>query len=239
MDKQKYRVDKTGRARHGSQRQIQAYVNDHQQALNDQVLAALPALAETKPHIRWVSPLAQENYVEYFDQGFLCAVEHPELTDDWLKFWPLSGPRWDALAVVEFENKQTPTGVILLEAKSHRLEVCGNGCSKEGAAKEQIKRSLGETAAWLQLDDKRVKYFPDRATGSLYQYANRYAYLYFLNGIGRIPTWLVNVYFVNDPYRPTSRAQWEDFLTDVKLEFAGQRDFKHPQAADVFLEARA
>ena len=66
-----------------------------------------------------------------------------------------------------------------------------------------------------------------------------YAYLYFLSGIGRIPTWLVNVYFVNDPYRPTSQAQWEDFLTDVKLEFAGQRDFKHPLAADVLLEAKA
>ena len=33
-----------------------------------------------------------------------------------------------------------------------------------------------------------------------------------------MPAWLVDVSFVNDPYKPTTRAQWEAFLPTVWSE---------------------
>jgi hypothetical protein len=61
-----------GRARRGSRRQLQDYVNEHEAVLTSAVMEALPSrLQELNAHIRWVSPLAQDNYTEYRDADFV------------------------------------------------------------------------------------------------------------------------------------------------------------------------
>jgi len=54
-----------------------------------------------------------------------------------------------------------------------------------------------------------------------------------------VPAWLAHVYFINDPYRPTTREQWNDFLAEVKLEMTGRRDFSHALVTEVFLDAKS
>jgi hypothetical protein len=112
MKNNRSRVDQDGRALKGSQRQIQTYVNECQETLTQEVLKALPSLAAQQSKIQWVSPLRSENYVEYYDQGLLQALEHPELTKELNQFWPRKGPHWDALAVVEMADKSTRSGFI-------------------------------------------------------------------------------------------------------------------------------
>jgi len=234
MKNNRSRVDQDGRALKGSQRQIQAYVNEHQETLTQEVLKALPSLAAQQSKIQWVSPLRSENYVEYYDQGLLRALEHPELTNKLNQFWPRNGPHWDALAVVEMADKSTGKGVVLVEAKSYRLEITGVGTQAEGESLRVIIDRMRDTAQWLGVTWRPS--YADIWTGTLYQNANRLAYLYFFREIAKTPTWLVNIYFLNDPYKPTTREQWNDFLPEVKWRL-GIRGVEIPYAAELFLEA--
>lgn len=230
------RVDENGLAKAGSQRQIQTWVNEHPDELTRRMLDALPLLKQQTPNIRWVSPLRQEHYGEYYDQDFLRVIEHPELAEALNVFWPRSGPRWDALATIEFPNGPTRKGVVLVEAKSHRIEMFSRGCGAGGQSLKAIQASLKDTRRGLGV--KEALYIEDKWIGPLYQYTNRLAYLHFFNEVAKVPAWLVNIYFLNDPYRPTSQVQWEDFLPDVKMELLGRCGVSHPQATDLYLEAK-
>ena len=219
-----------GRARRGSQRQLQDYVNARPEALTAAVMAALPPrLSELGATIRWVSPLASDNYQEYRDGEFLAAVGSSDAGPQLADFWPSMGPCWDALGVVSDSLGRVKPGVILLEAKSHIEEIYGGGCKASVGSLARIERALSETKAWLGVSCE------SDWLGPLYQYGNRLAYLYFLlKRIGR-PAWLVNLYFVADPIGPTSEEQWRTEIAKVKNSL-GLSD-RIPNAVDVFLPA--
>ena len=235
------RKTRGGRAKAGSQLQIQIYVNRFADELSQQVLDAQPVLKAMKPRLRWVSPLERENFVEYYDQGFLRAIECPELTGALGDFWPPSGPRWDALAVAEFDGQPDRKGVVLVEAKSGRIEIFGNGCGAVGENRKQIEAALAQTREWLGM---RWGYTKSNGlgylwAGPLYQYANRLAHLCFFREVAKIDAWLVNVYFVDDPDSPTGVRLWDEFLPEVKdhLGLTGI-DLLSFGAADLYLEAK-
>ena len=71
--------------------------------------------------------------------------------------------------------------------------------------------------------------------GPLYQSANRIAHLYFLLERCGIPAWLVNVYFINDPYRPTALAEWEGAVKNVKTGLGVRGPVRN--AMDLYLPA--
>lgn len=82
-----------GRAHRGSRRQLQDYVNAQEEDLTQEIIKALPPrLAELGASIRWVSPLARDNYTEYRDGDFLTAVGLGEYVDELRMFWPTGGP---------------------------------------------------------------------------------------------------------------------------------------------------
>jgi hypothetical protein len=75
MSARSSRVDKrTGAAVHGSQRQIQLYVNKRGRELSQVVIAATASIPQDAS-IEWVSPLQAEKYWEYSDEAFLGALE--------------------------------------------------------------------------------------------------------------------------------------------------------------------
>ncbi|MFH1942360.1 MAG: hypothetical protein ABIL68_09675, partial [bacterium] len=59
----------------------------------------------------------------------------------------------------------------------------------------------------------------------------------FFREIVNIPTWLVNIYFINDPHSPTDYAEWQRVLIGVKKGL-GISGLEIPYMADIFLEAR-
>lgn len=200
-----------GRASRGSQRQLQDYVNDHEPTLTRALIAALPdRLQELGACVQWVSPLAQEDYIEYRDADFLRAVGLAEFSAELADFWPTGGPSWDALAVVSTLGGKTLPGIVMVEAKSHVPEIYGSGCQASPHSRELIEKSLAAAKHWCGAS------MDADWTGPLYQSANRLAHLYFLRERLRRPAWLVNLYFTDDPYRPTSRAAWEVELRNVK-----------------------
>jgi len=225
------RVDDVGRAYAGSQLQIQIYVNRRSEELSQKVIQGLPDLASLHPRLNWVSPLEKYRFAEYQDTAFLkaCGLEH--FSAELKAFWPYRGPVWDALASIEFEKDKNSKGILLVEAKSYPAEIYGSGCKASPKSRTKIEAALNRAKKWCGVS---------RATdwtGPLYQSANRIAHLYFFREIARVPAWLANINFLNDPHSPTKRDEWEKQLMKVKSEL-GISNKMIPYMADIFLEAR-
>ena len=90
-----------------------------------------------------------------------------------------------------------------------------------------IERSLAEAREWFGAG-------PADWCGPLYQFANRLAHVYFLRERAGVPTWFVNVCFVNDPRTPTSEEEWRIELARAQRAL-GFSDAEIPFVANVFL----
>ncbi len=225
------RTDKLGGAYAGSQLQIQIWVNCQRDRLNEKVRQELPTLAELRPTLRWVSPVTEDGFAEYQDAAFLRRVGQEGLARELREFWPKGGPCWDALAVVETSQSDSPNGVLLVEAKSYPGEIYGGGMKATSPrSRQKIHAALQETKNWLGVSAGADW------TGPLYQSANRLAHLYFFVEKAKVPAWLLNVCFVDDPHSPTNRSEWETALNKVKEEF-GMEDRSVRNAAYLLLEA--
>src|SRR5689334_16161238 len=102
--KRRSRVDETGSAFRGSQHQIQLYVNGHAAALSQSIIVANPTVPRDA-EIKWVSPLQDKQYQEYWDGGFLDVLGLGAFRPQLAGFWPKGGPHWDALAKLEHAGK--------------------------------------------------------------------------------------------------------------------------------------
>jgi hypothetical protein len=219
-----------GRAHRGSRRQLQDYVNEQEAVLTNAVMEALPSrLRELGAHIRWVSPLAKDDYVEYRDADFLRAVGLGDFVGELANFWPSGGPSWDALAIISDSDGRIRPGVILVEAKSHIPEIYGSGCQAGPSSRGLIEKALAETKDWCGASTDADW------TGPLYQSANRLAHLYFIRERLKRPAWLVNLYFINDPIGPTDEDAWKVELQKVKASLGLTSNV--PFAIDLFLVA--
>jgi hypothetical protein len=190
-----------GPAEQGSRLCLQRHVDVAPDALSARIVTASPTLLVFAPTaVKWVSPLKADDYLEYRDD-FLDALglfQHGVALRD---FWPSGGPQWDGLATVE--NARREMGVLLLEAKAHIEEMASDCGAKAPESVAKIDKALAATQRHLGISGRDWK-------RGYYQLANRLAFLYFLNVVVRVPTWLVLVNFVDDmTHRPTSLAEWQ------------------------------
>jgi hypothetical protein len=82
------RIDSAGRANAGSQKQIQMYVNERPQDLGAAVGESLLWYGLEVKDIQWVSPLAEESYLQYRDSEFLQRVGLGRLAPELQDYWP-------------------------------------------------------------------------------------------------------------------------------------------------------
>jgi hypothetical protein len=215
-----------GRAKHGSRRRLQDYVNGNCERLSVAIRASLPELASSSGHgIRWVSPLARNNYVEYRDAGFLRAVGLGMYAAELASFWPKPSPSWDALAIISLEGDAS--GVLLVEGKSHPAEIYVSGCKAEGSTRGKIEKALANAKQWCGVAAET------EWMGSIYEYARRIAHLYFLREVLKHQAWLVNVFFLNDPIGRADRPVWEHELSQARAALGLTAPLRY--AIDVFL----
>ena len=218
-----------GRATQGSRRQLQDYVNRLPLCLNEAIGRALPQGArETEHRIQWLSPLAGDDYREYRDRNFLEQIGLVQASSGLKAFWPPLGPCWDGLGLLIREDGTTPE-ILLVEAKSELDEFEGTGCRAAGEDRAAILEAFGKTQQWLGAQ-------PTPAwTGPLYRSANRLAHLCFLRTRTAVGAWLVQVYFLNDPIGPSSRADWLPAIASSHARL-GLRN-RPPYTLEVFLPA--
>ncbi len=222
------RVDEFGNAFAGSQLQIQTYVNRRRVELDAAICAAFPELQLRGASIEWVSPIEQDRFAEYQDSEFLSRLGLTELGGELASFWPQGGPRWDALAKIQFRDEMA-CGVLLLEAKSYPGEMIGNGCLATEPSLTRISASIEKARLWVGAEGGDWM-------GQYYQFGNRLAHLYFLREVCGIPTWLINICFFDDPHKPTRELVWRDAL-EYPMKALGLVHREIPFCKSVFLRA--
>ncbi|PYZ95942.1 hypothetical protein CR205_16330 [Alteribacter lacisalsi] len=222
----------------GSRMLLGKWVNKDEKGLADCLFEASPSLLafrEVGAKPVWKSPLESNNYREYRDDflDHYDAGQSKQLVDTIRQYWPSGGPVWDGLAVIK--GRAGIDGFILVEAKANIPETSSKSTAKAPASIDKIESTLRMVQAE----------FGSRAalkvwTQHYYQYANRLAYLYLLNKKLNIPTWLINVYFIDDDsHRETTREEWHTHLTHMYQTL----DISHStalagQTANLFLESK-
>jgi hypothetical protein len=188
----------SGPAAKGSRYCLQRYVEHRPEDLRDLITCHSPSLsAFDAQRFEWKTPLAAEDYREYQDD-FLRPLGLQQYEDQLAEFWPRGGPVWDSLALLTASSDQ---GVLLVEAKAHPGETLSS-CKASGESLKRIRESL-----------ERVRHHmgtgpADWLNGS-YQLANRLAFLYFMNEVIDVPTWLALINFIGDEsHKPTSLGDW-------------------------------
>ena len=199
----------------GSLKWIQDLVNLHPDVLDEAI--------EDGP-VEWRSPLADDDYAEYWDQAFLDRLGVVLRGRPLHEFWPQSGPRWDALGLILGQR------VVLVEAKAHRDEV--RSLSRAGAeSRSKIEAAFRELAGTWRISDTSAW------LTTYYQYANRLAHAFLLNELNAIPTLLVFVHFVgaHEVEGPATRVEWQALLQDMHHAL-GVHDRLPAYVRDVFVD---
>ena len=208
-----------GRAVKGSQKWLQEMVDVCPELLD---AAIQRETNEISAPIRWVSPLADDNFKEYRDGAFLAKLGVRLDKVPLGEFWPRIGPCWDALG-------RTDDGqVILLEAKAHVCEMVGSPSQASEKSLPLIRESLETVKSYVGMRSSSADW-----TTSFYQYANRLAHLYLLRTLNGVPAYLVNLYFLNADemdsdrtFVPQTIAEWQSAIT-LQERFLGIRT-RHP-----------
>jgi len=224
-------VDEHGIPRRGSALHLAYYVACEPAALVD---ALMPSGADGQ--VEWRSPLAAQHFAEYKDTDFLRAVGREDLAHELGKWWPTSGPRWDALGVTTGGG-----AVILVEAKANIPEIangpaCGSGVAGSERAlanREKIARSLAATREHFGVShDATAAWIANHC----YQYANRLAHLCFFERLG-IPALLAHVYFTDDRTHIATTADEFDAQRARDAEAMRLADVTIPAATGAYLPA--
>jgi hypothetical protein len=107
--------------------------------------------------------------------------------------------------------------------------------SRLAASEQSRKRIAGrllETREWLHVSERYARTWLE----TYYQAANRYAHLRWFVEVLDARAWLANIYFVEDPDRPTNRAAWATAIHRADSEL-GLAQVDVPGAGRVFLSA--
>jgi hypothetical protein len=175
---------------------LRVAVNEHSHSLNSRIRTLFKW---DEDQIEWLSPIAADEYAEYFDREFLTRLGVSNLKVPLGDFWPESGPRWDGLA-------RTASGkLILVEAKAYIEEGVDY---KSGAGPRSLKKistALSRAkSAFAATDDASWE-------SPFYQYANRLAHLYFARQLNGLDAYLLFVYFADAPDvpKPCTTQEWQ------------------------------
>lgn len=209
----------------GSLKWIQVLINKFPSFLDNEICAEFNL---TEKDIKWLSPLISDGFAEYRDDAFMQLLGLSEHVDKLRDFWPIRGPRWDAL------GKLTPSGpYFLVEAKANIQELMSKSQAKSQESISQIRESLHKTQVFLNCESSI-----DWMTG-FYQYANRVAHLYFLRELCDIDAYLVFVYFLNDfTHIPTSKDEWRGAIQVQKQIMGLTRHRLQNHIGEVFIDVK-
>jgi hypothetical protein len=210
---------------HGSLRDIQLLVNGFPKLFASNIKEQIVIKSE---RIDWVSPLKDDDFSEYRDNGFIEKLGIQDLETSLSAFWPKRGPQWDAL------GRGNRNEVFLVEAKANIDEIVSPETKATEKSLELIKKSLDGLKKYLKVNNK-VDW-----SGTFYQYTNRLAHLYFLRALNKLPANLIFVYFIGDDSvsGPKSVEEWNAALTVMK-KYLGLSTHKLAKyMAEVFIDVK-
>jgi hypothetical protein len=173
--------------------------------------------------LTWVYPVGAHGEREPQAISFLTGREDVQTL--WKAFWPQRGrlQSWDGVA--QLHNGDSVEW-LLIEAKANAVEFVSppSGASAKGGRK-QIESALSTVKSTLGV------HWNYPWLGTYYQYANRLAFLHFMNNIAQVPARLLHVYFTGDRFRderecPADAAAWAPLIEARRLTLG--LPHKHP-----------
>ena len=210
---------------HGSLRDIQVLVNRFPDMFTNKIKEKIVIKSN---RIDWVSPLKDDDFSEYRDNGFIEKLGIQNLETSLSAFWPKRGPQWDAL------GRGNRNEVFLVEAKANIDEIISPETKATEKSLVLIKKSLDGLKKYLKVNNK-VDW-----SGTFYQYTNRLAHLYFLRALNKLPANLIFVYFIGDDSvsGPKSVEEWNAALMVMK-KYLGLSTHKLAKyIAEVFIDVK-
>lgn len=218
----------SGCATQGSRLYLQQYMLNAKEELSELIMAASPSLLSfigSNTKIQWKSPLqkpekpGKEEFYEYRDDFLEVLGLDDEAYNNESKavreFWPKIGPQWDGLALVTGSDGEK--GLLLVEAKAHLDETKSDVKAKSQISINKINSSIG-------IAQKSYGIKPVDWTKNHYQLGNRIAFLYFMNEVLKIPTWLVLINFTDGIYKTTHIEQWLAHYHDIYVAMGIKHD---------------
>lgn len=210
----------------GSLKWIQTLINHQPEPLNMSIRNNLGFPESEK--IRWLSPLAEDDYAEYRDQAFIDRLGVSLDKKSLKEFWPVRGPQWDALGKTNSDN------LFLLESKSHIRELISSGTRALSESLRLIQASLNETKQYMNSKSQADW------SSFFYQYTNRLAHLYLLRVLNKLPAYLIFVYFTNDVIMkgPKTEDEWRGNIKLLHYYLGVRRHKLSRYITDVFIDVR-
>jgi hypothetical protein len=211
----------------GSQKWLRVLVNEYKLIFYREILREMPHLnLNCIDQLEWLSPLEKDKYVEYSDGVFIDKLQVKLKHESLAGFWPNGGPVWDGLAKIDKKD------ILLIEAKSHIGELRSTLRANDPDSLRKINQSLTQTQEFLG-GKSHLGW-----TTPFYQYTNRLAHLYFLRELNKLPTYLVFVYFINDPdmHGPSTREEWQGALKLMKTLLGLSRHKLSKYMADIIID---
>lgn len=144
---------------YGSKNALQLLANNHPDVF---------AKAINSHNVQWISPIKADHYKEHCNNFPELGVTSQSLNE----FWPQRGPQWDGIAIDKDRGEY-----LLIEAKAHISELFNTNSRAKESSAQLIAKRLQELSNNL----KSKHYIKEFWQGSLYQTANRLAFLDFLN----------------------------------------------------------
>ncbi len=217
------------RATQGSRRQLQEYIQRLPRYLNQEIERLLPPeLQALGQHPHWLSTQDSDQYQLGPRADFLRAAglsPQPSLVD---RRWARLGNCWNGLGLLP-QGRGARPGLLLVESRSRLEEIDEPGWRLPARSSQLIHETLRETQQWLNAAET------DDWTGPLYRTANQLAHLHLLRNHMGVPAWLVQVYFLNDPAGPASRADWLPVIAGAQARLGFSQ--RPPFTLEVFLPA--
>jgi hypothetical protein len=196
--------------RYGSEYLLQWYRDSEPESLDNAINRAIEGQTSS---IAWLFPTSPKFGEEPTGISFLSPTH--DIKEAWSSFWPSTGnpPSWDGIA-----QCTSPSGSewVIIEAKANHPEFCSPPSRAGTKSRELICKSFKRTQTHLGVHTAFCW------LGTYYQYANRIAFLYFLNVVARVSARLVFVYFTGDQFPderpcPATIERWNELIRACHL----------------------
>lgn len=185
----------------GSRKWTQILVNQNTELLNKKLRETLQLNDSEK--IDWISPLATDNYTEYFGQGYVDLLEY-KLNVKLEDFWPRLNFPWSAI------GKSSSGKLILVDAKSSLSDYVAYGANIDDWDDE---KEVELTKHSLQL---AKRFFMYSGTGDwlnrFHKYSSRLVNLYLLRNLNELDVYVPFIHYLNDVNGVSTVQEWEATL---------------------------
>ena len=187
-----------------SEHWLRLAVNSRTSRLDQKIIEAFGFDGDDR--ISWRSPAQADSYAEYRDQAFLDRLGIGTLKIPLNDFWPSGGPQWDGLAVTDSGK------VILVEAKAYPAEATSTCAAASHKSLAKINNSLAAAKQFYGVAPARTW------ESGFYQYANRFAHLYYLREINQLDAYLVFLNFADAPdvTIPCGTSSWAQATQNIQ-----------------------